>query len=296
MQSRYSPPTSPSVGFYARSNWSDVVNYTHPTFGNMVVSRAYIAGLNAYVNTPTTIDYGGINRVTNSVILSFGRQEYVIGGFDIGLPETGVSVSYDWVRSRAYEFMLGYKRGHEGTPVQIAVTTSNYKFCSTTSCPAETNWRCPAYNDTNQTLSANWSSGGASWGNFINTIPIPSGINLWSGSDIEVWNVSGISYKSCGRGMRDWLNSYRAATSIPHLNYGENTYAVGSSHWTSADLYAVSFGTAGAYVAPQIYCPGQVQPWVTFRSSYVLFYSGVISTNGLFQAAQPIVGKTLGPH
>lgn len=246
---------SPSTSYYVQSSWGQTED-----FNNQQRTHAYKLGYLAPTGT------------SNLIILDFGAQNYneLTNTWGVTLTQELVYQSNAWVTTIAQDFIDGYNAGHPHFPISIAVGTNN-----------DTHWVC---NNTTEELSDLWYQGGFIWGNLIRNLAPASMVNIESANDFEVWAGSyGDSWSACSIGAESWLNGFVDATQsayITNVNFGNNVHTVDPNQWMIGHVRDISWGRPEAVVYPEIYCKGQIVPWVDLLQAGTMHFSGVTADDG----------------
>jgi hypothetical protein len=257
-------PTVPSFSYYV--NIDDVDWGATITYRGASRLRAYKFG---YEYTPGT---------WNLTILAFGRQTTqivngkLVWGVDlIGTrPNAGFKAN-DWVVKVAQAFIDGYLDGHPsghpntiGFDIAIGTSNANHEPPNAPNGGNGTGWVCD--NQTNR-VDSRYTTAGQQWAmNVINKITAPPVIGIRSAVDWESWDDNyPDGWIACGQGAVKWIEQYDTKTDVMNINFGNNAHTTDPSQWTPQQVHTISFGNPRAFVAPQIYCNGQINPWVSLN-------------------------------
>lgn len=274
-------PTAPSFSYYVNIDnvdWGATITYRGASR-----LRAYKFG---YEYTPGT---------WNVTILAFGRQTTqisngkVIWGVDlIGQAQNAGFKANSWVVKVAQAFIDGFLDGHpNGHPntinVDIAIGTSNanHEPNNAPNGGNGTGWVCD--NQTNR-VDSRYTTAGQEWAvNVINKMRTLSGgsyVALLSAVDWESWDDNyNDGWIACGLGAVKWIEQYDAKTNVSNINFGNNAHTTDPTQWTPQQVHKISFGSYEALAVPQIYCTGQINPWVSLGAVGRIRFYGITSDN-----------------
>jgi hypothetical protein len=234
------------------TDWSFYISSTS-------TSTAYTLGCNQG-------DFDASHSDANSeVFLDFGGQ--ISGGTEL---INGTDVSNGTIESIAEQFASGY------WVCTGADTTSNLNLAI----------------GTNNSLDVG-TSYGETWAGVVNTVSTwvadnAGQVSVWGGDDIE----PGFGSESAAI---DWSNGFGDDTSALYLNYGsadgcpESSYGNGGCNngWDQYDVWYVSWGSAPAVTAPEIYESAQASQWTMIclyganHQTGEVFYQGPLDENDL---------------
>ncbi len=211
-------------------------------------------------------DYDASHSDADSeVFLDFGGQ--VSGGTEL---INATVISNSTVESISEQFAYGYYI------CTGADTTSNLNLAI----------------GTNNSIDVGTSQG-ETWAGVINTVTNwvadnAGQVTVWGGDDIE----PGFGSESAAI---DWSNGFGSDTSALYLNYGsadgcpESSYGNGACNngWNQYDIWYVSWGSAPAVTAPEIYYAANASQWTMiclYGANYQtgeVYYEGPLDQNDL---------------
>lgn len=251
-------------GSNGKANWNS--NVTFSPVSGVVYTKKYAFKVGYYADINPTP--GG----SIILVVDFGRQSKPSSTWGVDLP--GLNGGYQtesWVKGVAQAFIDGYNAGHT-TAAIVAIGTHNQN----------SPWTC--VNGPTPNVDSKWYESGQRWGNLVNSLTPGSYTQVVAANDVEGWQGSdpnNPSWIACGAGTLSWYDGFSSVADRNVYNFGSNAFnEVGSSYWTQAQQYNVSWGYTVARVVPQMYCSGQAAPWVTLKQTYTsLQFDGVTSEN-----------------
>jgi hypothetical protein len=199
-------------------------------------------------------------------------------------PNAGFKAN-DWVVKVAQAFIDGHLDGHPsghpntiGFDIAIGTSNANHEPPNAPNGGNGTGWVCD--NQTNR-VDSRYTTAGQQWAmNVINKITAPSAIRIRSAVDWESWDDNyPDGWIACGLGAVKCIEQYDTKTDVMNINFGNNAHTTDPSQWTPQQVHTISFGNPRAFVAPQIYCNGQINPWVSLNDVDRISFLGITSDN-----------------
>ena len=203
------------------------------------------------------------SKCANSlVVLNFGQPDAVGGNYGTNYWPSNEFISDAAILNLVENYARGWYYGTGSCPrLKLVVGTNNYHQNPSGGTP--------------YTAGGWWAAVVYALQSYLSSTGFSSQITAWAGSDME--QPSGGEAWDCADRTRQFVDGYNndVLGTQDFLDYG--TAWVPNSCWTAYDVYYVAYGAARDFPLPEIYTGYATDSWVSVRTSYYMFFRGVMT-------------------